>query len=116
MSDLLILSTRSLALTAALMASSATWAARVPDPMRPAVPIASSDPEATVPPALVLQSTLISPTQRSVIINGRRYRLGETVGDARIEAIGPGWARLSTPSGRTELRLSYSPSTRPVNR
>lgn len=116
MFDFLTHSGSALALAAALLASSVVSAERVPDPMRPAVPVASSDPEATAPPALVLQSTLISPTQRSVIINGRRYRLGDTVGDARIEAIGPGWARLSTPSGRTELRLSYSPSTRPVNR
>ena len=93
----------------------------VPDPTRPAIampaPSASGDAAAgSAAPALVLQSTLVSPRQRSVIINGQRFRLGERVGDARIEAIGPGWVRLATPTGRQELRLSFSTSTRPVNR
>jgi hypothetical protein len=65
---------------------------------------------------LVLQSTLVSPQQRSAIINGQRYRLGESIGDARLEAIGPGWVRLRSPTGSTELRLSFSNSARPVNR
>jgi hypothetical protein len=64
----------------------------------------------------VLQSTLVSPSQRSAIINGQRYRLGDAVGDARLEAIGPGWVRLRSPTGSTELRLSFPNSTRPVNR
>lgn len=91
-------------------------AAPVPDPTRPAIPprvVASDDAPAAV---LVLQSTIVSPQQRSAIINGQRYRLGDTVGDARLEAIGPGWVRLSSPAGRSELRLSFPNSTRPVNR
>jgi hypothetical protein len=59
---------------------------------------------------------LVSPSQRSAIINGQRYRLGDAVGDARLEAIGPGWVRLRSPTGSTELRLSFTNSTRPVNR
>lgn len=89
----------------------------VPDPTRPAVmPVAPAGPGDAPAAALVLQSTLVSPRQRSVIINGQRYRLGERVGDARIEAIGAGWVRLRGPTGATELRLSYPTSTRPVNR
>jgi hypothetical protein len=72
--------------------------------------------EAAPVAALVLQSTLVSPSQRSAIINGQRYRLGDAVGDARLEAIGPGWVRLRSPTGSTELRLSFTNSTRPVNR
>ena len=91
-----------------LAAASRPVAARdpVPDPTRPAVPA----------PTLLLQSTLVSPRQRSAIINGQRYRPGDRLGDARIEAIGPGWVRLATPTGPAELRLSYPTLTRPVNR
>lgn len=90
----------------------------VPDPTRPAVAtVASAEADdATPAPTLVLQSTLVSPRQRSAIINGQRYRSGDRLGDARIEAIGPGWVRLATPTGPTELRLSYPTLTRPVNR
>ncbi len=89
--------------------------AGVPDPTRPAIAPRGA---ATAAPAaaLVLQSTLVSPSQRSAIINGQRYRLGDAVGDARLEAIGPGWVRLRSPTGSTELRLSFPNSTRPVNR
>ena len=92
----------------------------VPDPTRPATGAAvtaTTGAESAAPvAALVLQSTLVSPGQRSAIINGRRYRLGETVGDARLAAIGAGWVRLDRPSGSTELRLSYSKPNPPVNR
>lgn len=90
--------------------------AAVPDPTRPAIAPRVVAADAAPAAALVLQSTLVSPSQRSAIINGQRYRLGDTVGDARLEAIGPGWARLRGPTGSTELRLSYPNSTRPVNR
>ena len=104
-----------------IAASASPAVARVPDPMRPAVAMpapatAGATTAEAAPPPLVLQSTLVSPRQRSAIINGQRYRLGERIGDARIEAIGPGWVRLATPTGREELRLSFSTSTRPVNR
>ena len=90
--------------------------AGVPDPTRPAIaPRVVADAAAPVA-VLVLQSTLVSPSQRSAIINGQRYRLGDAVGDARLEAIGPGWVRLRSPTGSTELRLSFPNSTRPVNR
>jgi hypothetical protein len=92
-------------------------AAPVPDPTRPAIaPRAESTGATPAAAALVLQSTIVSPRQRSAIINGQRYRLGESVGEARLEAIGPGWVRLRGPTGSTELRLSFPKSTRPVNR
>jgi len=94
----------------------------VPDPTRPAVPLpapeATPATPATAAPALVLQSTLIAGEQSSVIINGQRLRRGDRLGDARVAAIGPGWVRLESAAGSTELRLSHSSSSfvRPVNR
>lgn len=100
-----------------LLAPALSSAAAVADPFRPAVALPPPVEEgAEVAPSLVLQSTLVSPQQRSAIINGRRYRQGDRVGEARLEAIGPGWVRLRGPEGATELRLSYSTLTRPVNR
>lgn len=91
--------------------------AAVPDPMRPAIMApAPTAPGAASPPRLVLQSTLVSPQQRVAVINGQRFRPGDRIGDARLEAIGPGWVRLVTPTGRTELRLSFSNPNPPVNR
>jgi hypothetical protein len=90
--------------------------AGVPDPTRPAIAPRVAATAVAPAAALVLQSTLVSPSQRSAIINGQRYRLGDAIGDARLEAIGPGWVRLRSPTGSTELRLSFPNSTRPVNR
>lgn len=104
-------------LAACLLAFAGPIAAAVPDPFRPAVLLPPPVAEGGEPaPALVLQSTLVSPQQRSAVINGRRYRPGDRVGEARLEAIGPGWVRLRGPEGAIELRLSYSTLTRPVNR
>lgn len=99
-----------------LLATAASAAGEVPDPTRPAIsaPVVT-DASESAPAPMVLQSTLISPQQRSAIIDGRRYRIGERVGDARLAAIEPGVVRLSGPMGNSELRLSYSISSRPVN-
>ena len=108
-----------LALLVVALAMPAAIAASVPDPTRPAIaapPAAGADAEAPAPAPLVLQSTLVSPTQQVAVINGRRFAPGDRIGDARLEAIGPGWVRLATPTGRTELRLSFSNPTPPVNR
>jgi hypothetical protein len=96
-------------------------AGEVPDPTRPSLPTPVSEADASEGEAreaapLVLQSTLVSPRQQSAIINGQRYRVGDTVGEARLEAIGTGWVRLATPTGPRELRLSFPTTTRPVNR
>lgn len=105
-----------LALALALAAGS-VLAASVPDPTRPAIlRQAEAAPGAEPRAGLLLQSTLVSPRQRSAIINGQRYRIGDRIGAARIEAIGPGWVRLATPTGPSELRLSFPPLTQPVNR
>lgn len=91
-------------------------AGEVPDPTRPAISVPfAADASEDVPAPMVLQSTLVSPLQRTAIIDGRRYRIGERVGDARLTSIEPGVVRLSGPTGSTELRLSYSTSSRPVN-
>ena len=92
-------------------------AAGVPDPTRPAVPVTPVDAAPGAPaPSLVLHSTMVSGNQRSAVINGEFVRPGDTLGEARVAAIGPGWVRLEGASGPTELRLSYPSIVRPVNR
>lgn len=106
------------ALLVVALGTAPAGATTVPDPTRPAVAPRTAEPDAAATPAdaPVLQSTLISPSHRRAIISGRSYRVGDAVGEARLEAIGPGWVRLATPTGRSELRLSYPNTTRPVNR
>lgn len=109
----------SVLLVLALSMPATSALAGIPDPTRPAagaVVATTGEAESAPTATLVLQSTLVSPGQRSAIINGRRYRQGDTVGDARIAAIGAGWVRLESPAGSTELRLSYSKPNPPVNR
>ena len=109
------------ALGLALAAAPACAAGRaaVPDPTRPAVFIpAEGDAEADAEPAAdrQLQSTLVSPRQRAAVIDGQRYAEGDRLGDARILSIQAGVVRLRGPEGDSELRLSFSPVTRPVSR
>ena len=109
------------ALGLALGAAPACAAGRaaVPDPTRPAVFIpAGGDADADAAPAASrqLQSTLVSPRQRAAVIDGQRYAEGDRLGDARILSIQAGVVRLRGPDGDSELRLSFSPVTRPVSR
>lgn len=92
-------------------------AAPVPDPTRPAIALPSPGEAPTTPAALpVLQFTQVAPGRSSAIVDGRRVRPGDRIGDARVAAIGPGWLRLESATGTTELRLSHSSLARPVNR
>jgi len=111
-----------LALAAALVLRPATLlaAAPVPDPTRPAIALPSPGlpptAGAAVAAAPVLQFTRVAPGRSSAIVDGRRVRPGDRIGDARVAAIGPGWLRLESTAGTTELRLSHSSFVRPVNR
>lgn len=84
-------------------------AAQVPDPMRP--PSTMQAPAiATTPFApLVLNSTLIARERRVATINGRRYALGDAVGERRLIAIEPTAVVLEDDGQR--LRLELLPST-----
>lgn len=107
------------ALGLALAAAPACAAGRaaVPDPTRPAVFIpAEGDADASPAASRQLQSTLVSPRQRAAVIDGQRYAEGDRLGDARILSIQAGVVRLRGPDGDSELRLSFSPVTRPVSR
>lgn len=82
------------------------------DPTRPPdyQPPANS---ATAAQPWVLTSTLISPSRRLAVINGRVYAPGDVVGGARIMAIEPYAVRLSK-AGRTfTLRLLPGKVKRP---
>lgn len=84
-------------------------AAQVPDPMRP--PLAAQTPATTTasPALLVLNSTLISRGRRVATINGRRYALGDAIGDRRLVSIEPTAVVLERNDQR--LRLELLPST-----
>lgn len=78
-----------------------TVSSLVPDPLRPpgmllphnASPVDTfATPDNASP--LVLQATRIDPHQRQAVINGTTYRLGDSVGPARITAISAAEVRL----------------------
>lgn len=106
-----------LAVALALGSGRLLAAAPVPDPTRPAIALPSPGAAAaSVVAAPVLQFTQVAPGRSSAIVDGRRVRPGDRIGDARVVAIGPGWLRLESAAGTTELRLSHSSLARPVNR
>lgn len=106
-----------LAAVLALLPNVLPAATPVPDPTRPAIalpPAGAAPAAATAAP--VLQLTQIAAGRSSAIVDGQRVRPGDRIGDARVVAIGPGWLRLESAAGTTELRLSHSSLARPVNR
>jgi MSHA biogenesis protein MshK len=86
------------------------------DPTRPpqqviqATAPASTDAPAPEP---MLQSVLISGTRKSAIIDGERYKLGDTVSGARLVAIGEGEVVLIADGVRKTLRLFPQVDKRP---
>jgi MSHA biogenesis protein MshK len=85
------------------------------DPTRPPAGIYSSETtENAAVSGPVLQSVMISPTQRSAIIGGKTVNLGGTYGDARIIKITEGEVVLRSASGTETLRMYPDVSIKPI--
>lgn len=76
------------------------------DPTRPPPGIRSNETDAGAAVSEpVLQSVMISPTEKSAIIGGKTVKLGGTYGDARIIKITEGEVVLRSASGTETLRM-----------
>lgn len=75
------------------------WAA-LPDPTRP-IGAARAAPAG----GLALQSTLVSPSRRIAVINGRTVGVGERIGDAVVADIRPYEVVLDRNGRETRLRM-----------
>jgi MSHA biogenesis protein MshK len=89
------------------MAALAAGDAMLPDPTRPpdsmiglsatGAPLAPAEPR--------LQSVMIGAGGRSAIIDGRQYKVGDKVGDARLVRISESEVVLTNSGGRQTMRL-----------
>lgn len=95
------------ALSMLALSALAAGDAMLPDPTRPPdsmIGLSSSGlPLAPVEPRL--QSVMIGGGRRSAIIDGRQYKVGDKVGDARLVRISEGEVILSNSGGRQTMRL-----------
>ena len=78
----------------------------VDDPMRPPQTAATGGVDTSRETGWVLYSTLVSPQQRSAVINGRSVGIGERVNGARVVDIQPGRATLRGKDGDFVLKLT----------
>ncbi len=99
----------------AVLISGNASAQPVADPTRPPAELQSaapgSDGPATGP---LLQSIMISPSERSAIINGERVRQGGTYGNSRILKISENEVVLRSVTGTETLRLYPGVEMKPV--
>ncbi len=90
---------------AAAMAASALDLKGLSDPTRPYTggpAVTAPTPEASGP---VLQSTMISPTDRRAVISGRSYRVGDKIDGAVITDIQPYEVTLKRGDRTNRLRM-----------
>lgn len=86
-----------------------SMAAELKDPTRPSgfmSGMADEMPAETGEDQLKLQAIFFNPNRSSVLINGRRFQVGDVVGDSRIEAIHVDRVELIGGMGRAELVMS----------
>ncbi len=90
---------------------SQAYATEMRDPTRPSgFQMSSSMVEESVMPAdgMQLQAIYFHPEHPGALINGRRFSVGDSVGDARITAIHTDKIILTDASGEKEVRLITS--------
>lgn len=89
----------------ALLAASLAGATPLPDPTRPAdAPVARAR-SAAAPAGPVLQSTLVSPTRRTAVIDGRVVGVGDEVHGGTVIEIQPYEVRIHKNGRDASLRL-----------
>ena len=74
------------------------------DPTRPSTLDATPE-QAQAAQSLVLTAIRIAPTQLSALINNRTLRVGDSIGDARVLAIGASGVRLRRGADEFTLQL-----------
>ena len=85
------------------------------DPTRPpAIVLPGAPGETGAVAAPLLQSVMITPTERSVIIGGELIRLGGKYHDSRVVKITEGEVVLQSASGSEILRMYPDVSMKPV--
>ena len=88
----------------ALLASAPAWAQDLTDPTRPpAAPAPGAAAVAADGP--VLQWVYVSPSRVEAMISGRRVRIGDSVGNAKVQQITEASVVLRGPAGLRTLRL-----------
>jgi len=76
------------------------------DPTRPPAAILANAPaDAAQAGGPVLQTVIITPTERAAIIGGERVKLGGKYGDARVVAISESEVVLRSATGTETLRM-----------
>jgi MSHA biogenesis protein MshK len=75
------------------------------DPTRPPAVISSGPGETGAASVPLLQSVMISPSERSAIIGGERVKLGGKFGDARVVKITESEVVLRSATGNETLRM-----------
>jgi hypothetical protein len=118
---------------AAMLTGAMAWTAEgaaqiLSDPTRPSAGIYSTDtPAGSLRAGPLLQSVLITPSQRSAIIDGEFVKLGGEIGASRVIKITESEVVLSSGSGTETLHLypditvkptvtASPPGTRPVKK
>jgi len=92
-----------------LMALAATCAAApvyAIDPTRPPAGRVNADAASESTAVLRLQAIMVTPKNAHVVINGKRLKVGDRLGDIRILAIRPHSILIDRQGKREELRLS----------
>lgn len=90
---------------ACLFASFACASGELRDPTRPPTDLSSGNAGSLVTSGPQLQSVFISAHQRSAIISGQRFTIGEKLGDARVVGITESEVILKNGSGLQTLKL-----------
>jgi len=84
------------------------------DPTRPPAGILSPDTAGPVSGGSLLQSVMITPTQRAAIIGGEWVKLGDKYGDARVVRITESEVVLRSAAGAETLRMYPEVEVKPV--
>jgi len=84
------------------------------DPTQPPAVILSNTPGAQGAGGSLLQSVIITPTQRVAIIGGERVSLGGKYGDARVVKITANEVVLRSSTGAETLRMYPDVEIKPV--